>query len=137
MATIDDLARVIRDRHGIDSLDAARESVTVLVDQIADDPDLWDRGAQTLTAAGVDLVTDAVAQSYSIGAVASAAAQMLVEIEEAEARRQHAESEAKRHAEARDKLIRAALRTELPRKMIAAAAGVKEPRLYQIRDGRR
>ncbi len=37
----------------------------------------------------------------------------------------------------RDNLIRAALRTELPRAAIAAAAGVKEARLYQIRDGRR
>jgi len=37
----------------------------------------------------------------------------------------------------RDELIRAALRTELPRAAIASAAGVKEARLYQIRDGRR
>lgn len=44
---------------------------------------------------------------------------------------------AKRHTEERDELVRAALRTDLRRADIAAAAGVKEARLYQIRDGRR
>lgn len=47
--------------------------------------------------------------------------------------RQHADE----HTERRDELIRAALRTELPRADIATAAGVKEARLYQIRDRRR
>jgi hypothetical protein len=37
----------------------------------------------------------------------------------------------------RDELVRAAMRTELPRAKIAEAARVKEARLYQIRDGRR
>lgn len=36
----------------------------------------------------------------------------------------------------RDELVRAALRTELRRVDISDAAGVTEPRLYQIRDGR-
>lgn len=44
---------------------------------------------------------------------------------------------AARHTARRDELIRAAMRTELPRAAIAAAAGVKEARLYQIRDRRR
>lgn len=37
----------------------------------------------------------------------------------------------------RDELIRAAMRTDLRRPDIAAAASLKEARLYQIRDGRR
>jgi hypothetical protein len=38
----------------------------------------------------------------------------------------------------RDELIRSLMGTKsVPRKEIAAAAGLKEPRLYQIRDGRR
>lgn len=131
MTTIDDLARTIADRHGIDTLDAAREVVTVHVDQISDDPDLWDAESSTLTDAGAEVVTRAVAESYSVGAVATRAAQILVELEQLAAERKQLDDR-------RDELIRAALRTELRRADIAAAAGFKsEARLYQIRDGRR
>lgn len=137
MTTIDDLAQKIRDAHGIDTLTAARDVVTVHVDQIADDPELWDTDAQTLTPAGVEVITRAVAESYSVGAVATAAANLLVQIEETAAAIAVTEKHREEQVAARDELIRAALRTELRRADIAAAAGVKEARLYQIRDGRR
>jgi hypothetical protein len=135
--TIGDLAHAIAAEHGIDSFDAARDVVTVHVDQIADDPDLWNRDTETLTPAGVELVTGAVAESYRQGINSTTVDRLLDEI--ATAARDIAETE-KRLAEQiadRDHLIRAALRTEARRCDIAAAAGVKEARLYQIRDGRR
>jgi len=141
MTSIDDLARTIRDTHGIDTLDAVRESVTVLVDQIADDPDLYDPDANALTDAGVQVVTEAVAASYSIGAVATRAAQLLVEIETVVAKlnevRRQRDGEIAELTRERDELIRAAMRTELRRADIAGAAGVKVARLHQIRHGSR
>lgn len=128
--SIDDLAREIADIHGIDTFDAARESVAVHVDEIRDDADLWDEATDTLTPAGVDLVKGAIAQSYSIGAVATRAAQILTELEDTAA-------EMDKLATRRDELVRAALKTELRRDDIAAAARVTTARLYQIRDGRR
>lgn len=128
--SIDDLAREIADRHGIDTHAAAVETVTVHVDQISDDADLWDTTTRTLTPAGVELVKGAVAESYSIGAVATRAAQMLADLEETA-------TEIGRLTVRRDELVRAALRTELRRDDIAAAARVTPARLYQIRDGRR
>ena len=135
--SIDDLARTIAERHGIDTHAAAVQVITVHVDQIADDADLWDRDTDTLTPAGVELITGAVAESYRQGITSTTVDRLLDEI--ATAARDIAETE-KRLAEQiadRDHLIRAALRTEARRCDIAAAAGVKEARLYQIRDGRR
>lgn len=137
MTTINDLAHTIADRHDIDSLTAAREAVTVMVDQIADDADLWDADTHALTPAGVEVVSQAIAESYKVGAVATSAQNLLADIDDTAAgiaslEKQHAELVARR-----DELIRAALRTELPRADIAAAARVKPARLYQIRDGRR
>lgn len=128
--SIDDLAREIADTHGIDTLDAAREVAKVHVDQISDDPDLWDTATDTLTPAGVDLVKGAIAESYSIGAVATRAAQILADLEETA-------TEIERLGARRDELVRAAMKTELRRDDIATAARLTTARLYQIRDGRR
>lgn len=137
MTTIDDLARTIQHRHDLDTIAAAHASVTVMVDQIADDPDLWDADANVLTAEGVKVVSEAIAESYKIGAVATSAQILLANLDDIATEIATLED---RHAELvtrRDELIRAALRTELPRADIAAAARVKPARLYQIRDGRR
>lgn len=128
--TIDDLARTIADEHGIDTFTAAVNVVTGTVDDIRDDADLWDSVTNTLTPAGVKLVTGAIAATYSIGAVATRAAQILVDLEDVVA-------EIGKLTARRDDLIRAGMRTELRRADIAAAAQLNESRLYQIRDGRR
>jgi hypothetical protein len=133
--TIAELAGTIAERHGIDSLDAARGVVQFHADQIADDPNLSEDGG--LTPAGVDLVTAAIAESYANGYFAPSAQQFIEDIAAEAAAIAEAEQIAAEHTARRDELIRAALRTELPRAEIAAAAGVKEARLYQIRDGRR
>ncbi|MCX5070896.1 hypothetical protein OOJ91_34170 [Micromonospora lupini] len=125
--SIDDLAAVIRDLHGIGTLDAARDVVTVHVDQIRDDADLWDDITLTLTPAGVELVTTAIEKSYSIGAVATRTAQLLVQLEETAA-------QIGALAERRDTLIRALMKTELRRDDIASAARLTPARLYQIRN---
>lgn len=130
MTTIDDLARIIRATYDLDTLDAARDVIRVHVDQIADDPDLWDADADALTPDGVELVSGAIAASYAGGHHSTAAQQLLTDIEDAVAA-------IAAHTARRDELIRAALRTELPRGDIAAAAKLKPARLYQIRDGRR
>ncbi len=137
MTTIDDLAHTIRTTHDIDTLDAARDVVRVHVDQIADDPDLWNTEAQTLTPDGVELVTAAVAESYAQGLHATSAQRLLDDLASAAKVVAVAEAALAVRIADRDELIRAALRTELPRAAIASAAGVKEARLYQIRDGRR
>jgi hypothetical protein len=137
MTTIEDLAQDIRNIHGIDSMDAARDVVRVHVDQIASDIDLYNPGTGELTDAGTAVVTEAVAQSYRRGFNSTHAENLLALIDAEAGQIEAAEKEIAERTERRDELIRAALRTELPRASIAAAAGVKEARLYQIRDGRR
>jgi hypothetical protein len=137
MTTIEDLAQDIRNIHGIDSMDAARDVVRVHVDQIASDIDLYNPGTGELTDAGTAVVTEAVAQSYRRGLNSTHAENLLALIDAEAGQIEAAEKEIAERTERRDELIRAALRTELPRASIAAAAGVKEARLYQIRDGRR
>ncbi len=141
MTTIDALAEMIRAEFFIEELEAARRVAGVLVDQIADDPDLWDADTDTLTRDGVELVMDAAEQSFRQGQWSTAALQLLDQLEDTAAAIKAAKLEAKRvideQIERRDRLVQAALRTELPRARIAEAAGVTESRLYQIRDGRR
>jgi len=63
--------------------------------------------------------------------------ELLDQIADAEADRKAAQRSADGAAAIRDDLIRSAMRTELRRDDIAAAAGLGAARLYQIRDGRR
>ncbi len=130
MTTQEDLARSIQQAHGIDSFGAALSIVEVYVGQIADDPDLWDPETLQLTDEGEQVVTAAVEAAneqnlYSthntalLDAIANTAKEILERTHE------------------RDSLIRSAMKTEIPRAKIAAAADLTEARLYQIRDGRR
>jgi len=137
MTTIDELAETIQATHDIDTLDAARDVVQVHVDQIADDADLRQPETRRLTTAGVVVVTTAVAESYTRGLHGTAAQRLLEEIGDQAAAIAAAEKTIAERTARRDELVRAALRTELPRAAIAEAAGVKPARLYQIRDGRR
>ena len=137
MTSIDTLAQAMRDTYGIDTLDAARAVVQVHVDQIANDSDFWDADTDTLTEDGVELVSDAIAESYKHGVIATAAQQLIDDIADEAAAIKSAEQTIKERTVRRDELIRVALRTELRRADIAAAARVERARLYQIRDGRR
>lgn len=136
MITINQLAAKLGNHHGVDP-DAMATSVRILVDQICADPDLWDAETDRLTQAGADLVAIQVAETYAAGTVATEAAELLEQIAAAEAARAAASRQADGHTARRDELIRAALRTEARRSDIAAAGGIGESRLYQIRDGRR
>jgi hypothetical protein len=133
MTTIEDLARTLADKHGIESVPAVRDGVSALVDQIADDPDLWDADTNQLTPAGAEMIADA----YNPEIVSTAAGNLLADIETENAEIARAEAAIADRIVERDRLIRAAMQTELPREAIAAAAGLKVARLYQIRDGRR
>lgn len=137
MTRIEDLAQNIAETHGIDSHDAAVDVVRVHVDQIADDPDLWDAEQNQLTESGADVITEAIAAAYERNLNGTVAQRLLDDIAEAAAAIEALETKVAEYTADRDELIRAALKTELRRADIAAAAGVKEARLYQIRDGRR
>ncbi len=130
MTTIDELAETILTTHDLDTMDAARHVVNVHVDQIRGDEDLWMPDSLHLSAAGVEVVVGAIAASFAQGLHSTVGQHLLDEIaDEAAAITEHRER--------RDALIRRALKTDVPRGEIAAAARVKPARLYQIRDGRR
>lgn len=137
MTTINALARQLASEYNIGTHTAAVDVVRVHVDQIAADPALWNQDTDTLTDAGVELVTGAVAESYAGGYHATAAQQLLEDIAEDAAAIAAAEQTIKNRTATRDEKIRAALKTELSRDSIAAAARLQRSRLYQIRDGRR
>lgn len=137
MTTIEELARTTAASHGIDSHAAALDVVRVHVDQIADDSDLYNAETEQLTDDGAEVVATAIAESYAQGLHATRACDLLDEIAREATAISEADQAIKDHTAERNALIRAALRTELPRTDIAAAARVKEARLYQIRDGRR
>lgn len=128
--TIPDLARTIQDIHGIDSHGAALSIVGVYVDQIADDPELFDPATRRLTEEGIQVVTAAVEAANERDLYSGHATALLAAISDT------ATAITEKVAE-RDSLIRAAMKTELPRAKIAAAADLTEARLYQIRDRRR
>jgi hypothetical protein len=137
MTTIEDLAQTIANIHGIDSMDAARDVVRVHLDQVADNPEFYNIETRELTDLGTTVITETIAQGYVHGFVSTHADNLLSLIDAEAGAIVAAEKEVAERTARRDELIRAALRTELPRAAIASAAGVKEARLYQIRDGRR
>jgi|GEM_PF-1757827 len=132
VTTIDELAHEIRRRHSIGRHAAAVDVARVHVDQIADDPDLWNADTEHLTDAGRQLVLEAVAASYSVGAIATRAAQILTDLEDQAVQIRDTRDRLAELLDERNGLIRAALRTEAPVPTIAAAAGVKPSRVHQI-----
>lgn len=133
MTTIDDLAGRVAQEREID-VAAARDLVSIYVGQINDDPDLWNIDVETLTSDGVDVVLAAIATAYEQDLSSTAETQMLEELEDITRRRAEVVAELD---ERRGELVRTLMSTGVARKRIAQAAGLKEARLYQIRDGRR
>lgn len=133
MTTIEDLAQTTAATYDIPT-DAAREVVKTYVDQISDDADLWDAETLTLSADGVEVVTTAIETAYAHDLNSTGEDHMLAELEDVAAKRRRLVGELD---ERRDELVRSLMRTSVARKRIAAAAELSEPRLYQIRDGRR
>jgi hypothetical protein len=118
-----DLAQQIANKHGIDP-EIAVDVVRVHLDQIRDDPEFWTPDG--ITPRGARLILGAVFESYAIGAIASGAQRILDDLADAAQRITEA-------IEDRDGLIRAAMRTEVPRKQIAKAAGLSPARIHQIK----
>jgi hypothetical protein len=136
MPTIPEIANQIATTHGVDR-HAAIDVVRTYVDQIADDPDLWNADAEELTAAGTELVVGAIDESHRQGLFSTDASILLQQIEIAEQERANLKQQAREALIRRDELVRRAFATELPRDLIATAAGINKARIYQIRDGRR
>lgn len=133
MTTVDQLAGMLRVQLDLADPQATRDAVATVVGSIADDPDLWDPASATLTPAGVVAVTAVMSQPDH----GSAESRLLEDIAEAAAAIEAAQRSVAEHTERRDELVRVAMGTALPREEIAAAAGVRPARLYQIRDGHR
>jgi hypothetical protein len=131
-----DLASLIANQHDI-SQEAALAAILVHTDQITDDPDLYSPEAEELTNAGVKLVTEAIAESYRQVLVSTKAGLLLQQIEIAEQERANLKQQTREALMRRDELVCRAFNAELPRDLIATAAGINKARLYQIRDGRR
>lgn len=137
MTTIDELAETILTTHDLADMDAARQVVTVHIDEIRDDEDLWHIETQSLTATGAEVVTQAIAESYRQGLYGTEAQRLLDDIADTTRALDAARTDVVERETDRDDLIRRAMRSELRPKDIAAASGLKPARLYQIRDGRR
>ena len=137
MIDVDTLARKIAATHGITTHAAAREVVIVHAEQLTDDPNLWNADTEQLTTAGEALVVQAVDEAYTAGTLATSATTFLEDIAAAAAEMVTAERDLATARDRRDDLIRAAMRTELPRDAIATAGRIKPARLYQIHYGRR
>jgi hypothetical protein len=136
MPTINEIGGEIAERHDVDH-HAAIDVVRTYVDQIADDPNLWNADAEELTAAGAELVVEAIDESYRQGLTSTETGLLLQQIEIAEQEHVNLKQQTQEALMRRDELVRRAFHTELPRDRIAAAAGINKARLYQIRDGRR
>lgn len=126
--TVADLADAIAGRYDI-PLAAALDLVRVHADQIADDTDMWNAGAEALTTSGSIVVTEAIAEGYKLDLNSTSEDLMLTELEDIKTKSAELD-------ERRDELVRTLMSSSVARKRIAAAAGLSEPRLYQIRDGR-
>jgi len=129
MTTIEGLASRIAQTYNID-FEPARDLVSTYAGQVSDDQDLWNADAEILTPDGVEVVTEAISEGYARKIWSTAEAGMIDELYDVTARQQEL-------IERRDQLIRSLMGTSVARAEIAAAARVSEPRLYQIRDGRR
>lgn len=136
MTTIEDLAQTTATKYDIPA-DAARDMVNIYVDQIRDDADMWNADAETLTADGVEVVTDAISEGYARKLWSTAEAHMLGELDDVTAELAGIAAKQADLTERRDQLVRSLMATSVGRDEIAAAARVKAARLYQIRDGRR
>lgn len=121
MITVSELSRAVASVHGIDDLSAATAVVWAHLTEVRDDPDFYDTGTGAFTADGAAFIIESINQSYQIGAVSTIASDLLRLIEEST-------------GSERDAYVRSALRTELRRVDIAAAAGVAAADLDRIRD---
>jgi hypothetical protein len=133
MTAIDGLASRVAQQREID-FTAARDVVSTYAGQISDDPDLWSADSETLSDDGVEVVLTAIATAYEHDLNSTGEGHMLDELEDITRRRAELVAELD---DRRDQLVRTLMGTSVARKRIAEAAGLKEARLYQIRDGRR
>lgn len=136
MTTIDDLTPTIAAKYEIPT-DSARDLVETYVNQISDDVDLGDADTEALTADGIEVVSEAISEGYARKQWSTTEAIMLAELDDVTAELATIAAKQETLAERRGQLVRSLMATSVARSEIAAAARVKEARLYQIRDGRR
>ncbi len=134
--TVTDFTQDIANVHDID-LETAQRVVQVHLDQIADDPSLYNPETQALTDEGVQVVSHAIHVSGSQQLWSTTAHDLLNQLDAVVERITNAQADLDVLIADRDQIIRKVMTTEVPRDHIATVAGLKVARLYQIRDGRR
>jgi hypothetical protein len=134
--TIATIAQNVANAHDID-LEVAQRVVQVHVDQIADDPDLYNPDDQTLTDKGVQVVSRIIQVSDGQELWSTTAHDLLDQLDNITTAIRDAQERVDYLTDDRDRIIRGLMGTEVPREHIATVAGLKVARLYQIRDGRR
>lgn len=113
-------------RGAADNLDVTEETIVTLIDQIADDPELWDSENQQITEAGMEILREQLSTSEPIGE------DLLAEVERTARISNVADAVASAAMEARNVAMRAAVAYGHKRTEIANRAGVRRERLYQI-----
>jgi len=114
-------------------LGVAPAAVSAVVDQLADDPALWDERTSTLTTAGMELVTGEFRESNAREDTAS----VLADISEVADRIRSIEDDGRDARDERDALIQWALSQGVPYAAIGDAAGLSRSALDTIRRGER
>ncbi len=134
--TVETFAQAVANAHDID-LETAQQVVQVHVNQIADDPDLYDPDTKTLSNKGAKIVDQAIQNSDSQQLWSTTAHNLLNQLDAVVERITNTQNDLDVLVADRDQIIRKLMTTEVPRDHIATVAGLKPARLYQIRDGRR
>lgn len=125
--TIENLTNQLVATTGYDK-SAVHAGLVAIVDQIIDDPDLWDEDSKTLSAAGAELTCAEFRKGF-LGGAEQEAIDLLGTIA---AQMERMERDGDALAQSRDDLIRYLMGTATPRTIIAEAAGLTLSRMYQI-----
>ena len=113
-------------RGAADNLGVTEETIVTLIDQIADDPELWDSENQQITEAGMEILREQLSTSEPIGE------DLLAEVERTAHIAAIAKAVADEARKARDVAVRAAVAYGHKRTEVAERAGFRRERLYQI-----
>lgn len=130
--TIDEYAQGVAENWDI-PVDVAREHITACVEQIADDPDLWDAENEKIRRDGEYIIARKL-QDVFMSREADAA---MAEVRSATAKVESLTSELDNAKQYRDAKIRTAIQRGKSVADLTQATGLSRERVYQIRDGRR
>lgn len=109
-------------------LDVRTVDILPLIDQLVDEPELWNSHTELLTTAGVDLIREQVAGAQATDAAAAALDDVRASSEAVE----DAARAVRAAQDARDAAILEAARVGAKKTAIADTAGLSRERVYQV-----